>query len=221
MEHDFWHRRWRKNEIGFHQQEVNPYLVEHWPELQVPAGGTVFVPLCGKSRDMVWLRQHGYGIVGVELSEVALKQFVREHRIEATHVTQGAFERWRADGYRLLGGDYFALAAADLGPLAAVYDRAALIALPPPLRRDYAAHLRALLPAGLPLLLVTVEYPQHELDGPPFAVDQAEVMELYAPAWQPRLLARHDILPDSKRFRERGVTRMHEAIYHLVSPGPQ
>jgi len=219
MEHDFWHRRWRKNEIGFHQETVNPYLAEHWPELDLGAGSTVFVPLCGKSRDLAWLHSRGHGVVGVELSRVAVEAFFHEQHLRAGPAPQGAFECWQADGYRLLGGDFFALQPADLGPVDAIYDRASLIALPAAMRVRYAAHLRDLLPADLPLLLVTVEYRQQEMDGPPFAVQQDEVEALYA-AWQPTLVARHDILAEAQRFRDKGVTRMHEAIYRMTTPGP-
>ena len=219
MEHDFWHRRWRKNEIGFHQEQINPYLLEHWPGLGVDTGGTVFVPLCGKSLDMTWLRAQGFGVTGIEISRVAVEAFFREQRMEPDRRPHGAFERWKAPGYRLLVGDFFALRAGDLGPIDAVYDRASLIALPPAMRVRYAAHLRAILPAGLPVLLVTVEYPQEEMDGPPFAVEQREVEALYGDAWQLELLERHDILAQSKRFRDKGVTRMHEAIYRMTTPG--
>lgn len=218
MEHDFWHRRWHKNEIGFHQETVNPYLVEHWPGLDLGAGSTAFVPLCGKSRDLAWLHGRGHGVVGVELSRVAVEAFLHEQHLRANPKPQGAFECWQTDGYRLLCGDFFALQPTDLGPVDAVYDRASLIALPPALRVRYAAHLRGLLPAGLPLLLVTVEYRQEEMDGPPFAVQQQEVEALYA-AWQPTLVARHDILAEAQRFRDQGVTRMHEAIYRMTTPG--
>ena len=218
MEHDFWHRRWRKNEIGFHQESINPHLLEHWPALGVASEARVFVPLCGKSRDMRWLRDRGHTVVGIELSQKAVEAFFAEEELAPERAKQGAVDAWKADGYTLLCGDFFALRPGDLGPVAAIYDRASLIALPPPMRVRYAAHLRGLLPAGLPSLLVTVEYAQHEMDGPPFAVHQPEVEGLFE-AWQPRLLSRHDILADAPRFRDKGVTDMHDAIYQLTTPG--
>ncbi len=219
MEHDFWHRRWHNNEIGFHQEAVNPYLREHWPGLGVPAEGAVFVPLSGKSHDMHWLRARGHRVVGVELSRVAVEAFFAEAGLAVERETRGAFEAWRADGIRLLCGDFFAMAPDDLGALDAVYDRASLVALPPSMRVRYAAHLRALLPAGLPLLLVTVEYDQQQMNGPPFAVHGEEVEALFE-AWRPERVGRHDILVDAPKFREKGVTAMHEAIYRLTTPGP-
>jgi len=169
---------------------------------------------------MAWLRQRGHAVVGIELSRIALDAFFNERQIDAERQICGEFEEWRADGYRLLCGDFFALKAEELGPLVAIYDRASLIALPPPMRSRYAAYLRTLLPAGLPLLLITVEYPQQEMTGPPFSVEESEVMALYGPDWRPRLLGRHDILADAERFRDRGVTCMHEAVYLLTTPGP-
>ncbi len=218
MEHDFWHRRWRKNEIGFHQEEVNPYLVAHWDVLGIPPDGPVFVPLCGKTRDMAWLRMRGHPVLGIELSALALEAFFAEQGLDPWRRPCGAFEAWQGDGYQLLCGDFFALGADDLGPVAAVYDRASLIALPPALRVRYADHLRGLLPDGTPTLLITLEYAQHEMDGPPFAVHQDEVEALYA-AWRPELLGRHDILAEVPRFRDKGVSGMHETVYRLTAPG--
>lgn len=218
MDPEFWHERWERGEIGFHQGDFNAHMQNYMALLDLPTGANVLVPLCGKSRDMRWLRDRGHTVVGIELSQKAVEAFFAEEELAPERAKQGAVDAWKADGYTLLCGDFFALRPGDLGPVAAIYDRASLIALPPPMRVRYAAHLRGLLPAGLPSLLVTVEYAQHEMDGPPFAVHQPEVEGLFE-AWQPRLLSRHDILADAPRFRDKGVTDMHDAIYQLTTPG--
>lgn len=180
MEHTFWLERWEQNQIGFHQAEINAYLSAHWAELGLAEGAPVFVPLCGKSLDMLWLREQGHPVLGVELSRKALEAFFEENAITPAIQESSRFTEYRAEGLCLFAGDFFKLQSADLGDIRAVYDRAALIALPPELRRDYAHHMGTLLPSGAHILLITMEYPQGTLEGPPFCVSEEEIHSLYA-----------------------------------------
>lgn len=215
MEPDFWHERWQQNKIGFHQGEVNPYLRQHWEELGVPAPARILVPLCGKSLDLMWLKQQGYTVEGVELSELAVRAFFEEQGMTARHSQQGAFQVWESDGIRLWCGDFFSLEPGMLGPVDAVYDRAALIALPAPMRRKYVRQLQNLVGA-VPHLLVTLEYPQTKMDGPPFSVDQAEVDSLFSDRFSGTMPhALHDVLSESLHLQERGLDRLNECVYLL------
>lgn len=209
MKHEFWLERWEQNQIGFHQAEINRYLTGHWADLGLPAGTSVFVPLCGKSLDMLWLREQGYSVVGVELSEKAVSAFFEENNIEAEVCQGDRFRIYQAEGLRLLVGDFFALTAEDLGEVRAVYDRASLIALPPPLRRDYANHLAELLPAGVHILLVTMEYAEGDLEGPPFSVSEEEVHSLFEQGFT---IERRAVWSDAEGPRGIGVT---EKVYSL------
>ncbi len=216
MKKEFWLERWERAEIGFHQDEVNPYLLQYWPELQAAPGGEVFVPLCGKSLDMLWLRQQGHAVLGVELSPIAVRDFFVENGLALTHASAGQFDRCEAEGIRILCGDFFELTREHLAQVCAVYDRASLVALPPEMRARYARHLAELLPSGTPVLLVTFDYPQDEMNGPPFAVSVDEVQALYGAYAEVRLLAQVDILEREPRFKARGVTRMQENIFVLT-----
>lgn len=216
MQHDFWHERWQRQQIGFHQDAINPYLQQFWREAGMPVAGRVFVPLCGKSRDMVWLREQGCEVVGVELSEIAVRDFFAELKLVPQERDSGSFRCYEAAGYTLLCGDFFALTAQDLGPLAGVYDRASLVALPPEMRQRYAAHMLQLMPHGIRTLLVAFEYPQQEMEGPPFSVEAGEVADLYAAAHDMALLYDADILAREPRFRDKGVSRLHEKVYLLT-----
>ena len=139
MQPEFWHERWSSNRIGFHRDAPLPLLVAHWTALGLAPDARVFVPLCGKSLDMVWLAERGHRVLGVELSELAVRQFFDERGlVPAIHET-AAGAHFVAGAYELIVGDAFALEADVLADCAAVYDRAALIALPPDLRRTYAA----------------------------------------------------------------------------------
>jgi thiopurine S-methyltransferase len=216
MNNQFWLDRWSNNEIGFHQRSANDYLQRYWPQFDVPADAAVFVPLCGKSLDMHWLRERGHRVIGIELARQAVADFFSEWDVTPQIARTGPFERWQAQGIELLCGDFFALSADDLAGVRAVFDRAALIALPPELREAYAKKLREILSPGTPTLLVTADYPQHEMSGPPFAVSDAEVKTLFGED-RVQVLAETDILqrPENERFRQRGLTRLVEGVYRV------
>lgn len=216
MNKDFWLERWERAEIGFHQNEINPHLHQYWQELHLAGGREVFVPLCGKSLDMVWLRQRGHPVLGVELSPIAVQDFFRENGQTPSHVSSEKFDCCKAEGIRILCGDFFDLGKDDLAKVSAVYDRASLIALPPDMRERYARHLASILPPGTQILLVTVDYPQAEMSGPPFAVSVSEVEALYREYADIRLLAQVDALAQNPRFQERGLSRLQENIFLLT-----
>jgi thiopurine S-methyltransferase len=216
MRANFWHDRWELNQIGFHQPEINSHLQAFWGQVQAPAGSQIFVPLCGKSRDMLWLRSQGLTVLGVELSAIAVRDFFSENGLTPSVTQHGAFERWECDGLVILCGDFFQLSAADVAECAAVFDRASLIALPPDMRVEYVQHLTAILPAQVQMLLVTLEYDQAEMRGPPFAVHEAEVREFYAQTFAVERLLVVDALDDEPGFRQRGLTQLAEKVYLLT-----
>jgi len=219
MDQTFWLQRWREGRIGFHNERVLPLLQKHWSSLGLARGSRVFVPLAGKSLDMSWLAAQGHRVLGVELSEVAVVQFFAEHGLEPEVRASQYGTHYIAGNIELIQGDAFALDAAALAGCAGVYDRAALIALPPDLRARYVGELHARLPTGCRGLLVTLEYPQHEKNGPPFSVEEAEVRERYAPSWNVDLLERRDILDAEPRFAAEGVTALATAVYRLHKTG--
>lgn len=215
MDADFWLQRWQEGQIGFHRSDVMPLLEKHWPSLQVRAGARVLVPLCGKSLDMHWLAAQGYRVLGVELSPLAVAQFFQEAGVEPVRTVSQYGEHFTAGPIEIIQGDAFGLEPALLADVEAVYDRAALIALPPALRRHYLDTLYAALPSGCRGLLITLEYPQQQKDGPPFSVGQAEVEALFASPWQHVLLERRDILDQEPRFQAEGLTALTTAVYRL------
>lgn len=180
MEHGFWHRRWANQEIGFHQKETNSWLQQYWPLLGADAGASVLVPLCGKSKDMLWLREQGHQVTGVELSDIACRDFFREMGAQVAATDGGDFQIRELDGIKLLCGDFFKLTDTQIDGVGAVYDRAALIALPHTMRKSYAAHLKSVLPSGMRVLLVALEYDEQR-ESPPFSVSETEVRKLYEP----------------------------------------
>ena len=152
-----WLQSWRDQDIGFHQEEVNPLLARFWPGLKLARGSRVFVPLCGKSLDMIWLAREGYRVIGVELSPIAVRDFFRENGLRPSKRRVGEFILWQAGEICILCGDYFSLTNEDLGPIDTVYDRAALTALPEEIRGLYVTKLRHLIPKDAEVFLLTIE----------------------------------------------------------------
>lgn len=218
MEPHFWHQRWRNNQIGFHREEVNPLLERFWGELPVASKVPVFVPLCGKSLDLVWLQARGHEVVGIELSPIALEGFFAGRGVKPERLPWRAGSLWRAPGYQLFCGDFFELTGEDLEAVAAVYDRASLIAFPPAWRSRYVQRLRRLLRPGTPILIITMEYDTAEMEGPPFSVPETELRDLFAGAEVTRLHSEEDLEP-SPHLRQRGLTRLQEKVYRVLCRG--
>lgn len=214
MDAAFWHQRWQDNLIGFHQADINPHLQSFWPRLGLRPGDAVFVPLCGKSRDMLWLGAR-HAVLGVELSPIAVEAFFTEAGLVPRQGEEHGFSVCETDRLRLLCGDFFDLVPHQLEGVRGVYDRAALIALPAHLRGRYVSRLNELVPVGAAMLLVTMEYPQAEMDGPPFAVDEAEVHGLFADSWSIQRVYQQDVLASEPKFRQRGLSRLSEKIFVL------
>ena len=215
MEPKFWNDRWRSGEIGFHKSEVNDLLMKHWPALDVAAGSDVFVPMCGKSLDMAWLAERGHRVIGAELSEVAVDAFFEERGLVPEVEVRGDLTVKRAGAYEIWQGDIFKLSASAVCNAAAVYDRAALVALPPAMQPRYAAKLKDMLPAAAPILLIGLAYPAGQMSGPPFPVDLAQVTDLFSRTHTIWLLESRDGLEQSQNLKERGMTALEECVYKL------
>ncbi|MCK5874533.1 MAG: thiopurine S-methyltransferase [Alcanivoracaceae bacterium] len=213
MAPDFWLERWQRGEIGFHLPRPHLKLLRHWRSAASGGGEPVLVPLCGKSLDMGWLASQGHGICGVELSAVALEDFVAEAGL--------SLDRRGSDytgvGWHLHCGDWFDFSTAE--PFSLFYDRAALIALPPALRERYVAHLLDQLTNDARGLLITLEYDRRQMDGPPFSVDADEVRRLFGDRARVSELERADIISREPRFRERGLACLEEVVWLVECHG--
>jgi thiopurine S-methyltransferase len=213
---DFWLNRWRAAQIGFHQAAVDRHLKAYWPLLKLPLDSPVFVPLCGKSLDLMWLRERGHSVTGVELSPVALESFLMEHGIPARRRVLADFDAFEAEGLKLYRGDFFKLTRAQLGNTSAVYDRAALISWTPEARQAYVKQLTSLTSPGTQTLLIAVEYPPDQMQGPPFPLTRETIENLYADHYSIEELARHEILELEPRLKARGLTELREVCYRMT-----
>ncbi|KAF1048673.1 MAG: Thiopurine S-methyltransferase [Herbaspirillum frisingense] len=215
MEAEFWLERWREGRTHFHQARVTPLLQKYWPQLALPAGSTVLVPLCGKSLDMLWLADQGHKVLGVELSQLAIDQFFAENGLTPRVHESAQGKHYTAGGIEIICGDIFTLEDATLAACAGAYDRAALIALPPEMRPRYAEQVYGRLPAGARSIVITLEYAQEQMDGPPFSVAEDEVLRIYAAHSEAAAIDRRDILEKEPKFIERGLKQLDTVVYRL------
>lgn len=219
MDADFWHDKWQRMEVGFHQEAANPALTRHWSTLGLLPKARVLVPLCGASLDLIWLQAQGHSIIGVELSEKALdglaERFASDRGLSLQKAAVAGQVHYRGQGVLLIAGDFFALDPTTIGPVDAVYDRAALVALPAPMRGAYVRQVRFLAPAA-PQLLVTLDYDQQQMAGPPFAVNDAEVASHYAADYYIECLEERELIDHEPRFRARGLDSFRQRVYRLA-----
>jgi len=215
MNKTFWTERWQRRDIGFHQPHIHEQLTRLWPTLGLPVASTVFVPLAGKTRDMVWLATQGHRVIGVELSEVAVREFFQDGGQTPDVRSDGPFDVYSAGPFSLYRGDFFEMPGEALAGVAAVYDRAALIALPPDLRVRYAQKLTSILPREAVVFLIAVAYPEGEISGPPFSLTRDDVENLYGDAFRIEVLEDRDGLDGSGNLKRRGVTELRETAYLL------
>lgn len=215
MKRDYWLQRWQDDSIGWHQGQFNSHLQEYWHHLALPPGATVFVPLCGKSLDMLWLHDHGYRVVGVELSPIAVEDFFNDAGLTPQITLAEDFDHWEADGISILLGDFFTLTSKHLEGVSGVFDRASLVALPPDMRTRYAEKLSEIVPRAAQMLLVTLEYDQDKLAGPPFCVPESEVAHLYRARFREELLYCIDVLHEHPRYPLAGIDALEEKVYRL------
>jgi len=219
MDSEFWLERWREGRIGFHQERVTPLLQKYWPSLGLPPGSQVLVPLCGKSLDMLWLAEQGHRVLGVELSSLAVEQFFTENGLTPATYVSPLGKHYVHERIEIICGDVFALDADLLAECLGVYDRAALIALPESMRGRYTQHVYGQLSDQYRGLLLTLEYLQEAMDGPPFSVTEAEVQRLFVGHSDATVIDRRDILQKEPRFIERGLTRLDTVVYDLKRSG--
>ncbi|MCS4306714.1 thiopurine S-methyltransferase [Rheinheimera pacifica] len=198
MHPEFWHEKWQKRQIAFHQAAANPLLVSWFNQLTLAPGASVFLPLCGKSLDIHWLLAQGYSVIGAELSEMAVQELFAELGLTPGVSSVGSLQLYQADQLQVYVGDIFQLSKHTLGPVAAIYDRAALVALPDAMRQRYAQHLITLSHAA-PQLVICFEYDQAQLPGPPFSVDSVEMHQLYSGVYDLNCLEKLDVPGGLKR----------------------
>ena len=193
MDSSFWLQKWEKNEIGFHKSEANPVLVKYFAELSLLKGSRVFVPLCGKTLDISWLLSKGYRVAGAELAEMAVEQLFDELGVKPKISRIGKTSLYSAKDIDIFVGNIFDVSGEMLGSVDAIYDRAALVALPEEIRNRYTVHLKEITDKASKLL-VTFEYDRNLMEGPPFSISKEEVDRHYSDSYDLSFLASNDVV---------------------------
>ncbi|MDF1828352.1 MAG: thiopurine S-methyltransferase [Legionellaceae bacterium] len=217
MNTNFWHKKWQTNQIGFNQKKPNPLMQQYIKTLDLKPGDRIFVPLCGKSIDMLWLLEQGYEVMGVEVNEGACQAFFEEHKIPLKIKDIEHFRVYSHDNITLFCGDFFQLTPELLGHLDAVYDRAALIALPADLRQRYVTHLSQLLSPETRVLLITIAYDSADMQGPPFSVDEHDVTQLFSAQFDIQQQCSKPYTNIPEHLKARGLSQARDEVYELTS----
>lgn len=211
-----WHRHWARPNPGFHEGQVNRYLLKYLPLFTLAEGATIFVPLCGKAVDILWLSQQGFKIIGVELSKVAVESFFEESKLDFTTQRDGEFTRYDADNITLYQGDFLHLQAQHLRNCTLVYDRASIVAIESFNRASYQHKMLQIIPSATPMLMVTLDYDQAQMSGPPFSVPVSEIRQLYQNEYVIEVLESNQQIEERSRWRDKGLTSLIESALKLT-----
>ena len=211
-----WLDRWHQNRIGFHQGEVNASLRQYIDLFELNTRDRVFLPLCGKAHDIAWLAARGFEAIGIELSAIAIEAFFAEFKMQFRRYESDRFNVYESDNIILYQGDYFDLTANDLEGCKLVYDRAALIAIDADNRGRYSSQLKTLTSSSCNMLLITLEYDQSVMSGPPFSVSTEEVSQHYSDQYQIQQLLDNETVDESPRWRSQGLVSLREKTYQLM-----
>jgi thiopurine S-methyltransferase len=206
---DFWLDRWKAGKIGFHQEGISPQLIEFWPRL--PQSSRVLVPLCGKSNDMIWLAEQGYQVTGVELSPLAVVQFLGDNELTYDTHQEGELKihTVRDLPLRIVEGDFFNFQEDQFD---ACYDRAAMVAMPNSKRADYVSHTLERLSPTAWVLLISLFHDGDE-QTPPFSVDEEMITSLWGD--NIKKIATEDLVQTTPQYKERGYAIFEESVWHI------
>jgi len=210
-----WLKFWENNETNWHGDNVTQELIEYFELFELEPRDKVFVPLCGKSLDMLYIMNQGFSVVGVEISEIGVRQFFSENNLTYKITKVDDFDLYSSENLEIYCGDFFSLTSKHLNNVKAVLDSKSLIALEPDLRQKYAKHLNDIISLGVRILLVTLNYPQHQMSGPPFSVDESEVESLFSMAFESRKLKSFNDIENGSKLVRAGVDFINNAAYCL------
>jgi thiopurine S-methyltransferase len=210
-----WLKFWENNETNWHGDKITQELVEYFELFELEPRDKVFVPLCGKSLDMLYIMNQGFSVVGVEISEIGVRQFFSENNLAYKITKVDDFDLYSTENLEIYCGDFFALTSKHLNNVKSVFDRKSLIALEPEVRQKYVKHLNDIISLGARILLVTLQYPQYQMSGPPFSVDKSEVESLFSMAFESQELRSFNDIENESKLTRAGVDYINNAAYYL------
>lgn len=216
MNKTYWLNRWETGNIRFNQPTPHRFLIKHYQSLGLHPHEQVFVPLCGKSIDMIWIMAQDQRVIGVEISPIAILDFLKENKLDAVEFKDGAFQVYQNASFTLYNGDLFNLTAKHLSEIKAVYDRGSLTAMPPnTLRSQYVDWVKNTIPENCKILLVVLEHGAPDVMEPPFSTTLEEVNLCFANQFSVTQLEREYIAEIPAHWEARGVHDLYECAYLL------
>ena len=223
----FWTDMWKEHIFPWHEDGVHEYLIKYIDEL---TGGRlnirVFVPLCGKSVDMLWLADQGHTVVGVELADKAIESFFTENNLTFTkEPVKLAAGSEPAEVYRcnekqitIFCCDLFTLKEEDIGEkVDAIWDRGSLSAIVPSAGdrgKRYAKHMRSLLARDGNYLLESHHYEVDRGNDPPASISDELRNEIFGEDFTIKELDVNRLPEDPNR----DFTFAIDMHYHLFKP---
>lgn len=212
MEPKFWIDAWENGRTGFHKQNYHDKLLEFFPTLHAHEGESVLVPLCGKTKDMLWLGKTGLNVTGIELYQEAVEAFFHDNNLAPVsfHQTKD-FKEYSHENIQIKCGNLFQFTGEKIFDY--IYDRAALVALPRDMRVDYAKVMKRVLKDNGKYLLIVYEYDETQMSGPPFSVTHKEILELYGDEFSVKLLDSRPPAEDGPRINQ--VGGLLQNVYQL------
>ena len=210
-----WLKFWENNETNWHGDNVTQELIEYFELFELEPRDKVFVPLCGKSLDMLYIMNQGFSVIGVEISEIGVRQFFNENNLTYKITKVDDFDLYSTENLEIYCGDFFALTSKHLNKVKSVFDRKSLIALEPEVRQKYVKHLNDIISVGARILLVTLQYPQHQMSGPPFSVNKSEVESLFSMTFESQELRSFNDIENGSKLERAGVDYINNAAYCL------
>ncbi len=218
MEISYWQSRWRKNNTGWHMDQVYPPLPDIWTRASFKSNACVLVPLCGKSLDLHWLAERAKHVIGVEVSQQALQEVIQKHAEQFTRDSSHGFTIYHSERMELWEGDFLKLPTSEIPAPDIIYDKAAMVALPPTSRPDYAQKLLDCCGEDTQILLQTFKYNQDEMTGPPFSVDAKEISRHFGKRFSLRLMHEQSKFDELSKFQQRGLSSYLKEKVFLLDP---
>ncbi|MBL7003324.1 MAG: thiopurine S-methyltransferase [Gammaproteobacteria bacterium] len=211
-----WNHRWENQMIGFHENQANYHLTRYLDQFSIAKNATVFVPLCGKSLDLIWLSQHGYQVIGIECSPKAVVDFFTEQNLSYETHQQGKLVAYTSSNITIYQGDFFDLTEDHLKQCDLIYDRASFVAFTPAQWDQYILHLSTWFGDSTQLFLVTLEYDQNSMNGPPFSVPDKAVRNYYKEK-SIAILEQLDVIDEGPKWRKSGLTSLLETSFKITN----
>lgn len=219
-DNQLWLQLWRDKTLDFHQDVVNSRLTKFWPKLKLAKASKVFVPMCGKSLDMIWLAEQGHDVLGVELSPIAVRDFFKENGWKAKKSIVGDFTLWQYENIIILCGDFFSLTKDELGEIDIIYDRASLTALSEDTRKEYVTHLKNIIKNQTKIFLLTTEDADADMSlRRALGVDD-EINKLYSAEYDIELAHVDSIYEFDTELAGQAMNRTEYKVYQLSSKIP-